>query len=86
MQNTNLATITLSPLQPDEVTYSVKVINVSRKSQYYVRKVRECVKFSSVSFLQEHLAKELEEVALDVSYIEPGHGIKGKQMWLVEDF
>ena len=85
MQNTNSATIILSPNRPDKVTYSVKVINVSRKSQYYVRKVRECVKFSSVSSLQEHLAKELEEVVLDIGYIEPGHGIKGKQMWLVEN-
>lgn len=33
----------------------------------------------------KHLADALEEDTLDVGYIEPGHGMKGKQVWLVED-
>jgi hypothetical protein len=35
--------------------------------------------------LKAHLAEVFEEVVLDVGYIEHGHGMKGKQVWLVED-
>ena len=38
-----------------------------------------------MSSLKQHLADALEEDILDVGYIEPGHGMKGKQVWLVED-
>ena len=31
------------------------------------------------------MTEALQEVILDVGYIEPGHGLKGRQVWLVED-
>lgn len=50
-----------------------------------MRTIRKSCKFSSVSSLKEHLTEVLKEVILDVGYIEPGHGLKGRQVWLVED-
>ena len=50
-----------------------------------MRKIRESCRFSSVSSLKEHLTEALQEVILDVGYNEPGHGLKGRQVWLVED-
>lgn len=61
-------------------------MNVSRKSQYVVRKLRsDTEKFLSIKALRECLAAQLGENILDVGYIEPGHGLKGKQIWLTED-
>lgn len=31
------------------------------------------------------MSEHLQEVVLDLGYIQPGHGVKGKQQWLVED-
>ena len=50
-----------------------------------MRKIRESCKFSSVSSLKEHLTEALQEVILDVGYIEPGHGLQGRQVGLVQD-
>ena len=63
----------------------MKVINVNRKSQYIVRKMCCSERFSSIVALKEYLTKELRETVLDIGYIEPGHGMRGKQLWLVED-
>ena len=40
---------------------------------------------SSIIALKEYITKELRETVLDIGYIEPGHGMKSKQLWLVED-
>ena len=40
-----------------------------------MRKIREICKFSSVSSLKQHLTEALQEVILDVGYIEPGDGL-----------
>ena len=66
----------------DDVQYSVKVIpNASRKSEFTIERLRDCEeKFSDVSILkaklQEVFLKDTQEI--DVGYIEPGHGARGK--------
>ena len=84
MQNTNSARVTLST-QPEKLTYSVKVINASRKSQYVIRKLRDSIPFFSVSNKKKYLFEHLQENVLDMGFIEPGHGVKGKQQWLTEN-
>ena len=70
----------------DNLQYSVKVIpNALRKSNFTIEKLRDCdERFSDVSDLkaklQELFLKETGEI--DVGYIEPGHGARGKLRWL----
>ena len=63
----------------------MKIVNATRKSQYVVRRLRNIEKFTSLDTLKEHLTTQLGEDIMDIGYIEPGHGMKGKQVWLVED-
>lgn len=70
---------------PNSLGYTVKVINVNRKSQYVVRKFRSPNRFASVRSLQEYVTEQTQEEAIDIGFIEPGHGMKGKQVWIVED-
>ena len=84
-QNSNTATITLSPTKPRIYKYSVKLINANRRSQYVVRKLNSTEQFSSILSLKEQLTNQFQEAIIDFGYIEPGHGLKGKQVWLVED-
>ena len=70
----------------DDIQYSVKVIpNPSRKSEFTIERLRDCEeKFSDVGILkaklQEVFLKDTQEI--DVGYIEPGHGSRGKLRWL----
>ena len=65
--------------------YSVKIVNPKRKSDYTVRKLRTNIQFLTVSEVFEELKNSLEINASQLGYIEPGHGLKGKQRWITED-
>ena len=65
--------------------YTIKVINVNHKSQYTIQKFRSSNRFSSVHSLQDYITKQIQEEAIDIGFIEPGHGMKGKQTWILED-
>ena len=63
----------------------MKVINPLKKSEYVVQKLRAIVVFKSIDEVKENLASFVQGVpsTIDqVGYIEPGHGVKGKQRWL----
>ena len=63
-------------------TYRVKVVNYTKKSEYSIKRVKFSEKFSSVEELRAEL-QTLDIVATKgVGFIEPGHGLKGRQMWL----
>ena len=47
-------------------------MNHAKKSEYSIKQVKYTEKFSSV----------VQNYNLDVGYIKPGHGVKGRQMWL----
>ena len=57
--------------------YTVKVTNASKKSDYTV------VKFSKrgqIETISDRLSGDIQ-----VGYIQPGHGLRGKQEWLCYD-
>ena len=71
-------------------TYSVKVINRNRKSEWAVWKL--CVpnqKFEKLEKLKwqvgESLKDAVENPVKTIGYIEHGHGMRGKQRWLTTD-
>ncbi len=62
--------------------YSVKIIKRSRKSEYVISRLRGCCsEFGSVDELKFKLLEALpDRVSVEmVGYIEPDHGVKGKQ-------
>ena len=46
-----------------------------------IKRVKYTEKFSSVEDVCTEL-QSLDAATKDVGYIEPGHGVKGRQMWL----
>ena len=76
-------------IQPAKYSYSVKLINRSKKSEYIIHNIRQGVKFTDMENLQGFIRTRFEEFTefddICVGYIEPGHGWKGKQMWLNSD-
>ena len=73
--------------------YSVKIMNPARKSDYVVRKLQSVGRFKSVTslkcLLRDKLATSInlqpgEEENLEVGYIAAGHGLRGKQCWVVD--
>ena len=69
----------ISPAKSSTFQYSVKVVNPMRKSDYTMRKLR---RFTTVKEIFKEFKDSLEIVACQIGYIEPGHGLKGKQRWL----
>lgn len=66
-------------------SYSVKVINPAKKSEYVVQKLRVTKRFESVDEIKENLVSTIQglpSVIDQLGYIEPGHGAKGRQRWL----
>ena len=66
-------------------SYNVKVINPSKKSDYFIRKWRTRICFQDIESLQDKLLSELGERGeiIEMGYIEPGHGARGKQRWIL---
>ena len=80
-----ITTGTLTLPSEQRYSYSVKVINPHKKSEYVVQKLRVSDVFKSVDDIKEILISTLENVPSTIDqlgYIEPGHGAKGKQRWL----
>ena len=70
---------------PKPFAYSIKVINRERKSDYTVKKLRSSVRFSSFKELNDSIHGSLEFVPLELGFIEPGHGLKGRLRWISND-
>ena len=66
-------------------SYNVKVINPSKKSDYFIRKWRTRIHFQDIYALQDKLCSELGDHGeiIEMGYIEPGHGARGKQRWIL---
>ncbi len=64
-------------------------MNPSKKSEYEVLSLKTKVVYKSVDDLRQQLLSEykdkLDEPVGTVGYIEPGHGLRGKQRWLSSD-
>ena len=73
------------PQQPTHrYCYTVKARNPGMKRDYDIHKLR-ANRFESVEELRCYLSSELPCDFTQIGYIEPGHGLKGKTQWLVED-
>ena len=64
--------------------YTVKAMNPGMKRDYDIHKLK-ANKFESVEELRDYLLGALPCGFTQLGYIEPGHGLKGKTQWLVED-
>ena len=64
--------------------YTVKVINPGCKSDYKVETLKSG-RFTSTEDVRDQLSDLLKCQVTDVGYIEPGHGLKGKQQTLIDD-
>ena len=76
------------PTQREQLKYSVKITNPTKKSEYSMEKFTS-THFCKVEDLKEmhtlYSAKLPQSIDLQVGYIIPGHGLRGKQEWLCED-
>jgi len=90
--------VEITAMKPNRLTsaisYSLKVLHREKKSDYSVQKWgdAQCVRFESVTVLKCRLKQnfsdilgDVEEDEIETGFIEPGHGVKGKQHWIVED-
>ena len=70
-------------------SYSVKVINRARKSEWTVQKLRVNQQFGSLEELKQQVSDSLKDAVENPistsGYIEAGHGARGKQRWLTTD-
>ena len=64
--------------------YTVKVINPGCKSDYKVETLKSG-RFTSTKDVRDQLSDLLKCQVTDIGYIEPGHGLKGKQQTLIGD-
>ena len=77
------------PTQREQLKYSVKIMNPTKKSEYSMEKFTS-THFCKVEDLKDMLhtlysAKLPQSIDIQVGYIIPGHGLRGKQEWLCED-
>ena len=73
----NSTKVTVSQSEPP-VTYTVKLINHAKKSEYSVEKLVTTGRFSSLNGLKQELQQLHPQVKDSLGYITPGQGLKGK--------
>ena len=66
--------------------YSLKVISPKKKSVFSVHSLPDATsKFVSIGNVKEVISKFLQSDVVEVGYISPGHGAKGKHNSLLDD-
>ena len=71
-------------LKPQQITHTVKLINKTRKKEYRIEKLGS-TPFNSLESIKAALKDRGGNVNDGIGYIEPGHGLNGKQKWLLDD-
>lgn len=68
-------------------SYSIKVINSARKTEFVIQQLHGLNEiFVSVEELKTAIGEGCESAQVNtIGYVEPGHGAKGKQRWLISD-
>lgn len=87
---TRSATVsTLSSQKAKAYSYSLKIVNRKKKAEFVVQTLRMNDQFALLDNLKAKLKDECgDKVAAEIDqlgYIEPGHGLRGKQRWLNSD-
>ena len=81
--SSNSTRVSLSSQPP--VSYSVKLINEAKKSDYRVHKLSTSARFTTRNDIKQQL-HAIDRKAKDTfGYIDPGHGLKGKQNVITSD-
>ena len=64
----------------------MKIMNPTKKSEYEVLSMRSKAVYNRVADLKDQVLQEFRDKVQDpvetIGYIEPGHGLRGKQRWL----
>ena len=85
-ESENSLRISVSPTKSQETcVYSVKVMNQGRKREYTIQKFTVDSQFKTLTNMKQSLLGMLKFAVDNFGYIEPGHGLKGKQQWIVQD-
>ena len=71
-------------VKPQQILHTVKLINRSRKKEYRIVKLGT-TPFDSLESIKAELKQQGHNIGDGVGYIEPGHGLKGRQKWLLDD-
>ena len=67
---------------------ALKIVSSKKKSEYVIQNLRLTTRFSSLTSLKGQVMSKCDgKVSFDegFGYIEPGHGVKGRQRWLLSD-
>ena len=68
------------------IDYSIKIMNPKKKSDFVVSRLTAKEKYKDFEGLKKAILTELkgqvEDPIRQLGYIEPGHGLRGKQRWL----
>ena len=83
LPGTSLNNENVLPPKP-KYNYTVKVMNPGLKRDYNIYK-HKSTRFETVDELRDCLTVFFPCGFTQVGYIEPGHGLKGKTQWIVED-
>lgn len=76
----------VSGMSDQVFSYSMKVINSSKKSEYSIKSLAYKQRFSTLNELRTCVKDEIGPIKGSVlGYIEPGHGLKGKMRELCKD-
>ena len=69
--------------------YSVKIVNPKKKSEYEIQVLQTDRMFTTVEELKTQIAQDCKSKILEkptqLGFIEPGHGLRGKQKWINEE-
>lgn len=60
-------------------------MNKAKKKEYKVEKLSSTTPFGSLDSILSAIQEVDDRVGGNIGYIEPGHGLKGKQKWLLDD-
>lgn len=72
------------PLKHQQITHTVKLINKARKKEYKIEQLGS-TPFNSLESIKAALKDQGGNVSDGIGYIKPGHGLNGKQKWLLDD-
>ena len=73
-----------------QVVYSIKMVNQKRMSDFKISGTKHCESLDELKmFLSDNIPGPEEDKPdfskVDLGYFEPGHGTKGKKVWLCTD-
>ena len=78
--------------QPINYSYTIKLINPTRMSEYKNVEIQGKANCSSINELKEFVSTNHPSgvdmpnlVKVEMGYIEPGHGGKGRKVWIFDD-